>query len=98
MVFKLQAPAFILPCGQAAEVIQNDSGIQKHKKDKTVPEERAVSGCFNACEFPSTTQVGSTELMEHLEVMVSQFQEYYRQMKMLCAGEVDRSGVRLLTA
>lgn len=93
MVFKLQAPALTLPFRHAAEVIQNGSGIQKHKEDKTVPEERAVSDCFNVCEFPSTTQVGSTELMEHLKVMVSQFQGYHRQMKVLCAGEVDRSGV-----
>lgn len=69
MAFKLCAPALILPFGWAAEVFQDGTGIQNHKKDKTVPEERAISG--SACELPFTTQVGSTELMEHVEVMKS---------------------------
>lgn len=69
--FKLWAPALILPFGWAAEVFQDGTGIQNHKKDKTVPEEREISGCCISCDLPSTTQVGSTELMEHLEVMES---------------------------
>lgn len=69
--FKLWAPALILPFGQTAEVFHGGTGIQKHKKDKNVPEEKAISSCCNACEVLSTTQVGSTGLMELLEVMVS---------------------------
>lgn len=46
---------------------------------------REIFGCCNACKLPSTTQVESTELIEHLEVTVSWFQGY--QMKILCVGE-----------
>lgn len=63
--------SLILPFGWAAEVFQDGTGIQNHKKDKTVPEEREISGCCSACDLPSTTHVGSTKLMEHLEVMES---------------------------
>lgn len=68
---QIMSSSLILPFGWAAEVFQDGTGIQNHKKDKTVPEEKEISGCCSACDLPSTTQVGSTKLMEHLEVMES---------------------------
>lgn len=61
-----------------------------------MPEEKAISGCCNACELPSSTQVGSTELMEHLEVMESMASRIplpYTDEDAFCRGEVARSGV-----
>lgn len=50
MAFKLWASALILPFGWAGEVFHDGTGIQNHRKYKTVPEERGISGCCSACD------------------------------------------------